>query len=91
MAQPSSGKTVVSRSWQQTGLLNKTLHWGKWESEDQELVQGHKVHSKDVTYRAEGNTGKMLRVYGWGSQHQVLLVRCPRGKHAKPPLPMSLE
>lgn len=29
-------------------------------------MQGHKVHSKDATYRLEGNTGKMLRVDGLG-------------------------
>lgn len=51
---------MVSRPRQQTGLLNKTLHWGKGTgagvggvSEDQGLVQGHKVNSKDVTYQAE--------------------------------------
>lgn len=67
MTEPSSGKTVVSRPRQQTGLLSKTLHWGEaGEGEDQGLVQGHKVHSKDVTYRLEENTGKMLGVDGLG-------------------------
>lgn len=64
MAEPRM--TVVIRPRQQTGLLSKRLHWGEGEGETQGLVQGHKVHSKDVTYRAVGNTGKMLRVYEWG-------------------------
>lgn len=29
VAEPSSGKAVVSRPRQQTGLLSKTLHWGE--------------------------------------------------------------
>lgn len=60
MAGPSSGKSVVSRPRRQTGLPSKALHWGKGTgagvggvSEDQGLVQGHKVNSKDVTYQAE--------------------------------------